>query len=151
MALSAPRVQTERLGDESIPPLLKLPVKGSTRIWAGAMVAIDDGYAIPATDDTGLRIAGRAEATVDNRSGSDGDKVITVRRGAFKWNNSDEGDEITQADVGKVCYAVDDQTVGLTDDSGARSPAGTILQIEADGVFVETGVDLQLADKLADT
>lgn len=149
-ALTAAR-DTERLGEDAVPPLLKLPMKASTKVFAGSLVVIDAGYAAPGTTATGKKAAGRAESTVDNTSGAAGDKVIAVRRGVWKWNNSTSGDLIAQADVGKVCYIVDDQTVAKTDATGTRSPAGVILQVETDGVFVETGIDLLLADKLLDT
>lgn len=148
-ALTSARILTDRLGEDAIPPLLKLPVAAATIIWAGASVMIDAGYAKPTATATGKLIAGRAEATVDNSGGAAGDKVITVRRGVFKWDNSAGGDLIAQADVGKACFAVDDHTVAKTDATGTRSPAGIILQIATDGVFVETGVNLQLAALLA--
>lgn len=56
------------------------------------------------------------------------------RRLAFKWANDGS---ITQAHLMKTAYIVDDQTVAATDGSGTRSPAGRILGIEADGVWVE--------------
>lgn len=148
-ALTAARVKTDRLGDDAIPPLLKLPVAAATKIYAGAMVMIDAGYAKPSATATGKLICGRAESTVDNSAGAAGDKVIAVRRGVFKWENSAAGDLIAQAHVGTVCYAVDDQTVARTDGTGTRSPAGIVLQVESDGVLVETGVNLQLAAFIA--
>lgn len=151
MALTGPRPQTARLGDDAVVPLWKLPVKASVKIWAGSLVVIDAGYAKPAVTATGLLVAGAAEATVDNSTGADGAKVIAVRRGPFKFKNSGSGDLIAQADVGKLCYVVDDQTVALTSDTGARSPAGMIMQVDTDGVFVEVGVIPQIAALLLDT
>ena len=59
---------------------LVLPVKGSTTIYQGSLVAIDaNGYAIPAKKAASLTAAGRAEETVKNE-GSDGDVVINVSR-----------------------------------------------------------------------
>ena len=44
---------------------------------------------------------------------------------------------ITLADIGKACYAVDDQTVALTDGGGgARARAGIIHQVTELGVWV---------------
>lgn len=144
-ALTGPRPQTDRLGNDAIPPLLKLPVAAGAKIWAGSMVMIDAGYAKPAATATGKRIAGRAEATVDNTGGAAGALVVTVRRGVFKWNNSASGDLIAQANVPALVYAVDDQTVALTTGGATRSIAGVAIQIEADGVLVETGVNLLIA------
>lgn len=150
-ALSGPRPITTRLGDDAVINLLKVPVAAGVKLYAGSMVMIDAGYLKPAATATGKKICGRVEKLYDNTAGSNGDLVAEVRRGTFKWNNSSSGDLIAQADVGKVCYAVDDQTVAKTDGSAARSPAGVILQVEADGVFVETGTNLLLADELLDT
>jgi flagellin-like hook-associated protein FlgL len=137
MALSDVR-NTTRLSDKADPDLWKLPVAASTKIWAGSLVMIDAGYAKPAASSTGKIIAGRAESTVDNTAGADGDLVIVVRRGCFKWTNSSAGEAITQADVGKKCYAVDDATVSKTDNGETRSEAGLVYQVESDGVFVLT-------------
>lgn len=150
-ALTGPRPQTDRLGNEVIPPLWKIPVAAGVKIWAGALVVIRAGYARPGTVAVGDLSAGRAEATVDNTTGAAGDKVVTVRRGPHAWNNSASGDLIAQADVGKIAYIVDDQTVALTSNGGTRSPCGVILQLEGSSPIVETGVNPQLAALLADT
>lgn len=136
-ALTAERPQTTRLGDATRPPLWKLPMKANTKIFAGALVVVDAGYAAPGRAATGLIVAGRAEQTVDNTGGSAGAKVIEARRGIFKFNNSTAGDAIAQANVGAICYIVDDQTVALTDGTGTRSRAGMIYQLESDGVLVQ--------------
>jgi hypothetical protein len=137
-ALTAVRL-TPQLGNPSSVTIakLKLPMKASTKIYAGSLVCIDAGYAAPARTATGLVVVGRAESTVDNSAGAAGDKVIEVCRGTFKWANSSAGDLIAQADVGKLVYAVDDQTVAKTDGTGARTAAGVAWQIDSDGVWVE--------------
>lgn len=150
-ALTGPRPQTARLGDDAVVPLWKLPVKAATKLWAGAGIVIEAGFATPARAATGLLSAGVAQETVDNTAGAAGDKVVAVRRGPFKFNNSTAGDAIAQADVGKFCYWVDDQTVAKTDGTGARSPAGLIFQVESDGVFVEIGILPQIAALALDT
>ena len=67
---------------------LVLPVKASTTIYQGAIVAIDaSGYAIPGKKATGLKTAGRAEETVFN-DGADGAVTIKVTRGVFVYNNT---------------------------------------------------------------
>jgi hypothetical protein len=84
---------------------------------------------------TGLTYLGRAEEYVDNRNGADGAKVVRVRRlNAFKWANDGS---VTQAHLMKPAYIVDDQTVAATDGTETRSPAGRIIGVEPDGVWVE--------------
>ncbi|HEY0155461.1 MAG TPA: hypothetical protein VGB92_25925 [Longimicrobium sp.] len=109
-------------------------VAASVRIFAGSLVAIAAGYAQPATATPGLLVAGRANHHVDNRGGAAGDLVVEVERGMFRF--AQDG-TITQADVGSVCYAVDDQTVADNDAGGTRSAAGVIRGIETAGVWVE--------------
>lgn len=115
-----------------------VPVAANTIVYAGAGVVLDNGYAAPATAATGLRSLGRAEETVDNRGGAAGAKSIRVRRGCFRFNNS-AADAIARADIGNNCYWVDDQTVAKTDGSGSRSVAGSIFDVDDDGVWVIVG------------
>lgn len=116
--------------------LLALAVAAGTRIYAGSMVVVDaNGFAIPGKVGTGLGYAGRADESVDNTVGAAGAVRVQVRRGeAFKWANDGT---ITQAQLFKTAYVVDDQTVGATDDTGKRSAAGRITGIDADGVWIE--------------
>lgn len=141
-ALAAAR-NTKQLGPEPLPRTLAIPVKASTKIWRGSLVVIDAGYAAPARAATGLFAVGRAKATVDNSSGAAGALTVEVEPGIFLWGNSSSGDLIAQADVGKVCYAVDDQTVALTSNSGARSAAGRIIAVDSSGVYVLSGVTFE--------
>ena len=48
-------------------------------------------------------------------------------------------DLIAKADIGAICYVVDNQTVAKTDNSTARKAAGKIIDVDADGVWVEVG------------
>jgi hypothetical protein len=137
MALSKERL-TPRIGDAVITSRLDLPVKANTKILAGALVVIDAGYAAPGRTATGLKAVGVAQETVDNTGGVAGAMRVDVRRGAFKrFKNSAAGDAIARADVYGDCYIVDDETVAKTDDTGARSKAGRILDVDATGVTVE--------------
>ena len=120
---------TSELGGKYI----ALPVKGATTIYQGSIVAIDaTGYAIPGKKATGLKAAGRAEETVENKGG-DGEAVIRVARGVFIFENSTSG-KITAAEVLGPCYIENDQTVtktatsvrsSLSHSSKRRSPTPT--------------------------
>lgn len=116
------------------------PVGAGKKIYRGSLVVIDDGYAEPGNVDTGLLTVGMAEETVDNTAGAAGDLNVNVRPGVQRWGNSAGGDLIAQADVGKICYVVDDQTVALTSATNTRSIAGTIHAVDASGVWVFTGL-----------
>lgn len=138
-ALTAPRI-AKRLNAEPYLYELAIPVKAATKIYSGALVATDaTGYALPAATATGLKIWGIAEETTDNSAGGNGDVFIKVRRGAFNFNVGTAGDALSQADVGSMVYAIDDNTVGKV--ATGRSVAGKFLGFETDGTpyFEVTG------------
>lgn len=140
-ALTAERLTPQFAGSSGpTPAKLYLPVKGSTKIYAGSIVALNAGYAAPAASGLGLVAVGKALATVDNSTGADGDLSVEVLLGVFRFENSTSGDAIAQANVGSVCYLADDQTVALTSNSGARSAAGQILSLDSSGVWVSVGL-----------
>ena len=89
-------------------------VKGNTRIWRGALTAVDDtsGLLVPAHDSAGMTFCGVAFEPGDNgNNGLDGAVGVRVQKeGAFVYGFSGSR---TQAVVGKKAYAVDDNTVGL--------------------------------------
>jgi hypothetical protein len=117
--------------------IVSVPVAANAVIYAGAIVVANaSGYAAPGSMAANLTYLGRADRYVDNTGGANGDKTALVRRGkAFKWKNS-SSDALTQAELGKICYIVDDETVAKTDGTSSRSAAGIVLGIEADGVWV---------------
>jgi len=117
--------------------LIAVPIAAAKKIFAGSLVAANaTGYATPGAVAATLTYLGRAEETVDN-AGADGALSVLVRRGkAFKFANS-ATDAVTQASMGKVCYIEDDQTVSATSATGARSAAGIVIGVEADGVWVQ--------------
>lgn len=133
MALSSDRNTPRAEGD-----IRRRPVAADTVIYAGALVAQNAaGNAVPGSTATGLTALGRAEARVDNSGGSAGDKLVNIRRGIFRFKNSGGADLIAGDDIGKTAYIVDDETVALTDGSSARSAAGKIYDVDAQGVWIE--------------
>lgn len=113
------------------------PVAASQKIYAGALVMLNaTGHAVKGATATGLVGAGRAEQQVDNASGSAGAVSIDYLPGTFRFANSATTDEITAADIGTVCYAVDDETVAKTHATNTRSPAGIVDGVDAQGVWV---------------
>lgn len=115
-----------------------VPVAANAKIYAGSLVVANaTGYAAPGSTATTLTYLGRAEQFVDNTGGADGAKTVIVRRNkAFQWKNSG-ADPVTQAELGKVVYIVDDETVAKTNGTNTRSAAGKVIQIDADGVWVQ--------------
>jgi hypothetical protein len=134
MALTADRNTAQAKGE-----ILELPMKGSTEIFAGALVCLNaSGLAVPGATATTLLAAGRAEEHVVN-SGADSSVTISVRRGTFLFANSASTDAIAWTEYGKQVYVVDDQTVAKTNGSTTRSVAGICRGIDAatGGVWVQ--------------
>lgn len=129
VALTQDRNTPRRLGDEG-----NHPVAASTEIFAGGITVLDaSGNAAPGSAATGLKAVGRAEEHVDNGAGSAGDKSVQTRKGTFRFENDGS---IDRTDIGATAYIVDDQTVANNDDTGSRSAAGKIDDVDADGVWV---------------
>lgn len=144
MTAAAANRSTNEKGDSPLARLFPaFPVAASTTIYQGAMVAVNlSGYLVPASADPLLRVLGRAEEYVDNSSGSAGAKTCKVKRGIFGWTNSGTTFAVADAHVGRLCYAVDDQTVSLRNPLGAYPVAGRVYDVDADGqVYVEHGVE----------
>lgn len=117
---------------ERIPVLRQFEAAGE--IYAGALVALNSsGKAVPASDTAGLRVLGRAETRA--KTG----EMVTVKSGCFLFKNGTSAAAVAAADVGGVCYVIDDQTVGKT--GGTNSiVAGLVFDVENKGVWVSTGV-----------
>lgn len=136
-ALTAAR-NTPQLGTDPVVPVLAVLMAASAKVYQGGIVCLSAGYGQAAAPGLGLIALGRARTTVDNSTGSAGAKTVEVERGIFQFAN---GDTIVQADVGKVCYLLDDQTVTKGDGGGAaRCLAGRIFAVDSAGVWVEVGV-----------
>lgn len=132
MALSQPRSTLERGRD-----LLVVPVAANAVIHQGGLVALNaSGSAVAGTVAATLKAAGRAEESVDNTGGGAGARSVKVKRGVFLFKNA-AGDPLTIADTLADCFIVDDETVAKTSDTNARSKAGKVLEVEANGVWVE--------------
>lgn len=132
---------TALLGDRATPMMgvgiVATRAAGGFTFFAGAIVMLNAaGFACPGKTATGLTYWGCAEDCISTVGKADGEITITVRRDkAFKWNNFPT-DVITQASVGQKCYVVDDQTVAATSGANTRSQAGTVIAVDAGGVWV---------------
>lgn len=132
-ALAADRQTPNRGGSE-----LSLPVAANTKIYAGAMVAVNaSSLAVPGAVSTTLRGVGVATEQADNTGGAASAINVKVRRGVWRMANSSAGDLIALKDIGANCYMVDDQTVALTNGGSTRSIAGVIRDVDTAGVWVE--------------
>lgn len=123
--------------------LLAMPVAASTHVYQGSMVGLNtSGYLVKASADPTLRIVGVSESDVDNSSGAAGDLTCVPKRGPYYFANSSSTDAITDADLGRYAFVVDDATVARTSAYGARPVAGRILGVDGNGVLIEVGAGL---------
>jgi hypothetical protein len=136
----------------------------SVTVFAGSMVSLDtSGYFRPARASTTDKVIGVNYGDKVVNGSTAGAKNVTVRRDTGAWfANSASTDAIAITDVGRDCYAADDQTVALTDGAGTRVRAGKIADVHAThGVLVDftqsgsagqlVAVQCRIADVSADS
>lgn len=115
----------------------EIPVADTTTVYGGSLAAIDTaGKLNPAAATAGLRVQGRVvEQVVNPASGA---LKAKVEKGIFRWANK-ASHLVTVAMVGAVCYVEDDQTVSC--DNATQVVAGIVVDVDADGVWVNTDPD----------
>jgi hypothetical protein len=121
---------------------LSVPVAAATTLFQGALAGVapdGSGYVTNVTATPNMRVLGVVKDRADNASGAAGAINATVERGVFAFANSSGDDAIGASDVGRVCYAVDNNTVARTSSLGARPAVGYVTRIENSLVFVEIG------------
>lgn len=112
------------------------PVAATTTIYTGALVCLNSsGNAVPGSVSTTLTARGVAIEGVSN-TGAAGALNVKTERGCFNFKNHG-ADLVVRADIGKLCYIVDDETVAKTNGTNTRSVAGTVRDIDVNGVWVE--------------
>lgn len=114
-------------------------VAAATTITQGmAYVLVSGLLAEPATGATAARCGGIATFPVDNSAGAAGAARAEVVTGEHKFN----GAGVAATAVGSTAYLVNGDTV--TADAGTAPDlnpiAGTITQVDSDGVWVRVGV-----------
>lgn len=126
-----------------------LPVAATTKIEAGKMVGINSsGYAVEAADTAGIKVLGVADHTVDNSSGSNGDKRVRVRTGKQFLLKNSATNAVDVADAGTYVFVEDDETVA--DAAGTNGVvAGRCIEVVSAGVWVEMPVAPQVATQAA--
>jgi len=125
-ALTGPRRTPERSANTR-----SVPAAGGHVFHPGAIGAIDTntGYAVRATNASGLRGLGRVERHVDTTGLGDGAEHVEIVTGTFGYANDGS---IDRTHIGQPATIVDDQTVG----TGGSATAGTIFDVDDVGVWV---------------
>ncbi|WP_051298678.1 hypothetical protein [Marinobacterium litorale] len=114
------------------------PMKAGANLAANVPAVLDSGYLTDVSDGSGSATsAGVTTFEADNSAGANGDVIAEVVSGEHKFANN--GD-ITVANAGATAYFVDDSTVSSDSATSSRNAAGTITQVDGDGVWVALGV-----------
>jgi hypothetical protein len=116
-----------------------LTIAADTLIYQGAVIAVNtSGYVVPGSASPALKVLGWSRGRIDNTDGAAGAIKVPYCRKPIRMVNSAGVDAITNADVGELCYLVDDQTVARTSGGGDRPVAGRVREVHATaGVLVE--------------
>jgi len=116
--------------------VLDIPVAASTKIYKGTQVCYSSGYAVSSTGADGQAFAGVAYETVDNSSGSAGEKTVRVyRKGIFEFDLA----SAAQTDVGLEVYSADNVTVQKTQDLAEPAVGRIVSHENANKVFIDIG------------
>lgn len=130
----------ERLGDrQSADSYQPLTIAAGITIYGGSLLFLNaSGEVVVASPDQTMTCVGyHAGADIDNTA--DGETVIPQRGVIDLANNATS---IAVDDIGKLAYAVDNQTVDLDSNGGTRCAVGSIEGIRADGrVYVKVGME----------
>lgn len=131
-ALAANR-NTLKLNDGARSHNQQLTVKSGNTIYCGSLVAVgSDGYAVPASDASGLFVVGVAT------NYAEAGETVNFVTGTFRFANSTSHALTVAAHFGNLCYIENDQTVGH--DPGSNSvKAGAVRWVDSGGVWVEVG------------
>lgn len=113
------------------------PIAAATAIPCGVIVGLLGGFLVNASADTDITVVGMSTYPVDNTDGADGaEQVPVTKKGLHRFFNSAAADAITTQEIGSSCYVVDNQTVAKTSATNTRPVAGTIQDVDADGVWI---------------
>lgn len=107
-------------------------MKANTTIFNGAGVCVDaNGFLVPASDTANLRTQGVAREKGVSTGLADGALRLRVGYGVFAFKTTGVN-AITVADIGKLAYWLDDQTVVRAAGATNDVPAGTVEGIDPD-------------------
>jgi hypothetical protein len=146
MANATSNLIVETAGDTAA-QVIYVPVKGSTHLYKGTVLAQHSGGYFTAYSASGAGVgAGVAQHEVDNSAGADGDKRVAIEiHRIICLANGTSGDAFADTDaIGTVVYGTDDHTAAKTSDTQARKVLGFFMGFETDGK-VRVLIDPRLA------
>lgn len=120
-------------GDRNFPVAAGAVIPENTLVALAVPTGLAHGAPFAATD----KIVGACKGRTDNTGGGASAISVEVESDSVRpYLNSAGGDAITLADVGADCFAVDGQTLALTDGGGTRPRAGKIHNVTELGVWL---------------
>lgn len=126
-----------------------IPLQALARVYKGSAVAINSvGTMVPASADPTLQVVGVAEDGVNNTTGLSLTAIPLI--GNYYFSNSGTTDAITDGDIGKLCFAADDNTAARTSSLGTRPVLGRVCGVDSNGVLVAVGMEPYNADGSVD-
>ena len=146
MANTTVNLICEAAGDSGA-GVIYIPVKGSTHIYKGSLIAQNaSGYALPYSASGATFVVGVAQHEIDNSSGSDGDKKVAVElHRVYLFTNGTAGDAFAEtSQIGAPVYGTDDHTVADNSSSATRKCVGFFMGFDADSK-VRVLIDPRLA------
>lgn len=130
----------EQVGDrQSADYYQPLTIADGIYIYGGSLLFLNSsGEVVVASPDQTMTCVGfHHGADIDN---TDDGETVVPHRGVIDLANN--GASIAADDIGKLAYAVDNQTVDLDSGSGTRCAVGSIEGIRSDGrVYVKVGME----------
>ncbi|PCI03855.1 MAG: hypothetical protein COB78_05735 [Hyphomicrobiales bacterium] len=108
------------------------PVYTGIKHYGRSIVAINaNGQSVPAGHADEVCLMGLAEDHADNTNGATGDKTVQCLRGVRRYPVVGAD----QSDIGSPVYALDDNTLQLTN-AGGELQLGVLEAIDADGTWI---------------
>lgn len=108
------------------------PVYAGIKHFGRSIVALNAaGQSVPAGHADQVCLMGLAETHIDNTNGATGDKTVQCLRGVRRFPVA----AATQADIDSPVYALDDNTLQLTN-VGGELKLGVLEAIDADGTWI---------------
>lgn len=152
VALTTPRRTTQRATNFEH----HFGVKAGVTIHAGALVILAAGFLRPGREGQGADNAAKAVDAATCRTigiaadsviggAADGSATLDVASGVFPFAIGGGGDALTDADVGRACFVIDDQTVGKTNPNATRCVAGALVDVADGFAWVEVSPTISAA------
>lgn len=124
-----------RLGDAKFSYVDARTVKNDEILYVGEMVSQDSNLEVLAATDTASTVVlGVGTQYVDNSA--DGETVSDISTAIHLMVNS-SGAPVTKASIGALCYVEDACTVALASGPTNDIPAGVVVEVTSDGVYVD--------------